>query len=133
MPQNIGRVDLSGDGEERTWRVTIDFPAEAGEDDYTIVTHREIVVRNTSGEVIQRIRDEGTAKQVVPSVGFKARRRFKSHEANSKSSNIMPNLRGVIDQVVSDQKGAGNGKSEKSGGTVGNAGNGNAGNGKGGS
>lgn len=104
MSKLIGQLDLSGTAEERTWRIVINTPVGGGEGSYVIDVHREIVVKNASGETVQRIRSEEMARELLPQSKFRARRSFGAAAAMAKSNIVLPTIRDTIEHIIEDQK-----------------------------
>ena len=106
MSHDIGQIDLSGVGKERTWRIVIDTPLEAAEKDYSISVYRELVVYDGNGKVVQVTRDPDFALKMAPNSKFKAQRNFKAIEAVKKTSDVLVKIRDTVDALLLEQKGS---------------------------
>jgi hypothetical protein len=97
MPIDRGAVTLNGFAEERTFRTIIDTAGDKV-GDYTITCHREIVVRDTKGVVIRRIRQ---ATDEFPD--YKPRIIFKALEAEAVTPGIVASIRDTLDTLASNR------------------------------
>lgn len=106
MSHDLGQIDLSGSGEERTWRIVIDCPAENEEQDYMISVHREITVTGGSGQIVQKTRIQEEALQMAPDSKFKPEREFTALQAVMKTPDVLQKIRDTVDMLLEEQKAA---------------------------
>ena len=91
MSVDLGTTTITGDGLERTWRVTIDTPASGHADPltgYKVTVHREQAIFDAQGAVL----DQSPGEIYI----------FTVAEAIAKNPDIMANIVTVIEALIVD-------------------------------
>lgn len=104
MSEQLPPIQVDAEGEERTWRVTLETDATKSQFEWSLVFHREIIYRDAQGNIVLHLRGNEVDRDKFPT--YKTTRRATVVDAETVDPGIVPRIRNDIDIMIAQQKAA---------------------------